>query len=303
MALPLLLAVMALIVNFAHAATWKVRAATNARLAMWRHRPMWNADGDPKPFNFWPVGASLGVGNGSRISAVDPIWQQQAIAQAWIKGPVFVAPGGYLGVRNNRVNEMAEGVSQGNANVTQRYPFMPSMGNLSMQADHSLLDSVWQYHTMGYGWNEARRANGWWQLEDSPDWAGLKQVFLAADARMRQNPQRNLMTPLDRDEDLMRMFGPRSSGSDFYSKQEFYSNDPRQVHDQQIVPPGGFLDNIKGNKPFGQRGVCERMASSYLQMYQIELALLQASPNPPAGRIGQLQQWIQELTDFIAKLP
>lgn len=301
LALPLLLAVMALIVNFAHAATWKVRAATNARLAMWRHRPMWNADSDPKPVNFWPTGASLGVGGGARIGQVDSIWQQPAIAQAWIKGPIFVAGNGYLGVRDNRVNEMGEGVSQGNADATLRYPFMPSMGNMSMSAEHSLMDSVWQFHTMGYGWNEARRAKGWWQLEDSPEWAGLKQVYQTADAQIRQNPQRNLMTPLDRDEDLMRFFGPRNPRSDFYPSPGFCDNDPMRVHDQ-LVAPGGLLDDIRGSRNPRNPGVCERMASSYLQMYQAELNLLMALPNPPAARMNQLQQWIRELTDFIAKL-
>ncbi len=303
LSLPLLLLVMALIVNFAHAATWKVRTATSARLAIWRHRPMWSADNDPKPVNLWPTSASLGVIGGARIGRVDPIWNQQAIAQAWIKGPVYVVGEGYLGVRDNRVNEMAEGEYKGAANASLRYPFIPSMGNMSMGARHSLLDSVWQYHTMGYGANWVRRAKGWWQLEDSPDWSSEKQVYLAADSRMTQNSQRDLMTPLDRDEELMRRFGPQSARSDFYSKRQFYSNDPQDVHDRFIVPPGEFLDTIQGSSSPPTEGVCKRMARSYLQMYQEELAALQALPNPPAARIAQLQQWIQQLSEFIAKLP
>ena len=301
--LPLLLTVMALIVNFAHAATWKIRSATNARLAMWRHRPMWGADNDPNPVNYWPQGASLGVSGGSRVSQVDPVWNQSDIAQGWIKGPVFVAGNGYLGIRDNRVNEMSEGISIGNANVSLRYPFIPAMGVMGMRAQHTVLDSVWQFHTMGYGWNGARRAKGWWQVEDSADWSSEKRDFLDADSRMVNNPQRDLMTPLDRDVDLMAFFGADTPRSDFYTVAPRYCiDDPMQVR-RMISEPGAFLDRIRGVKARGARGVNERMARSYREMYEAELATLEAQADPPAGRIGQLKAWIKELTDFIAQLP
>lgn len=301
--LPLLLTVMALIVNFSHAATWKIRSATSARLAMWRHRPMWSADNDPKPVNFWAPGSSLGVGGGTRISQVDAAWDHSRIAQGWIKGPVFVAGDGYLAVRDNRVNEMAEGVSIGRAEMSLQYPFIPAMGFMGMRAQNELLDSVWQFHTMGYGWNEARRAKGWWQIEDSADWASEKSEFLNADSRMVNNPQRELMRPLDRDLDLMAFFGPDNPRSDFYTVAPYFCvDDPLQIQ-QLINEPGGFLDRIRGVKGRGARGVNERMARSYLEMYQAELAMLEAQENPPAQRIAQLKAWIKELTDFIEKLP
>lgn len=301
--LPLLLTVMALIVNFAHAATWKIRSATNARLAMWRHRPMWSADTDPNPVNYWPAGSSLGVGGGNRISQVDPVWNQSDIAQGWIKGPVFVAGNGYLGIRDNRVNEMSEGISIGNANVSLRYPFIPAMGVMGMRAQHTVLDSVWQFHTMGYGWNGARRAKGWWQVEDSADWSSEKRDFLDADSRMVNNPQRDLMTPLDRDVELMAFFGADTPRSDFYTVAPRYCiDDPMQVR-RMISEPGAFLDRIRGVKARGARGVNERMARSYREMYEAELAMLEAQADPPAGRITQLKGWIKELSDFIAQLP
>lgn len=300
LALPLLLSVMALTVNFGHAATWKIRAATNSRLAMWRHRPMWNADGDPKPLNWWPQGATMGVAGGGRISQVDPVWNQAAIAQAWIKGPVFAVNSGYLAVRDKKFNEMSEGVSQGRAGVTQRYPFLPSMGSLNVNADHSLLDSAWQYHTMGYSNNDQRRADRWWQLEDSPDWAQERQAFQEADSLMVNNPTRELMRPLDRDEDLIR----RGYTFDFYARLGVTcENDPQVVRRNAIVGVGGLLDQIKGRSQPNVPGVCKRMANGYLRMYQDELVIDEALMPPPAARIAQLKQWIQELKDFIAKLP
>lgn len=296
LALPLMLSIMALIVNFGHVATWKIRGATNARLAMWRHRPMWNADSDPKPMNWWPQGATLGVTGDNRISQVDSNWNQPAIAQTWIKGPVYTANGGYLMVRDKRVNEMAEGVAQGNSGITQRYPFLPSMGSMNLSVNHSLLDSAWQYETMGYGWNEARRAFQWWQLEDSPDWSAEKQIFLEADSRLVSNPQRELMLPLDRD------INPWTGGfvGDFYARYRFDRNgndpnDPQVIRQTKIISPGGLVDQIKGRSQPPTDGVCKNMAQGYLAMYQTQLAL------DPQN--GQLKQWIQQLKDFIAQLP
>ena len=214
MSLPLLLCVMALMVNFAHAATWKIRSAANARLAIWRHRPLWDADRDPLPVNYWPPSASMLVKPGSRVSQVDQIWNHPSIEQAWIKGPVFVAGGGFLGLRDNRVNEMSEGVSNGSARVSLRYPFLPVMGMISIHAEHTLLDSVWQFPSMGYGSNESRRAQGWWQLDNGPLWAAQRQMFLQADRRLTTNPQRELLRPLDRDPDLIAQGYP----FDFYPR-------------------------------------------------------------------------------------
>ena len=302
LALPLLLTVMCLIVNFAHAATWKIRAATSARLAMWRHRPMWNADSDPNPVNFWPQGASLSVSGGSRISQVDPVWNNSNIAQGWIKGPIFVAGYGHLGVRDNRVNEMSEGMSTGVGDMSLRYPFIPAMGMMSMRAQHRLLDSVWQFHTMGYGWNEDRRADGWWEIQNSADWTSEKNDFLEADSEMVNNPQRELMRPLDRDLELIAFYGHSNRRSDFYSRVPgFCVDDPQQVQ-QTITAPRGILDDIRGSKTYQLPGVCERMARSYLTMYETELAQLEQMADPPADRIALLKMWIKQLNDYITKL-
>lgn len=323
LALPLLLCVMALIVNFAHAATWKIRSVTNARLAMWRHRPMWAADWDPRPADFWPQTASMTVIGDSRIPQVDPMWNQSPIAQGWIKGPSFMAELGHLGVRDNRVNEMGEGISKGVGTVSLRYPFLPAMGKMTVRAEQALLDNVWQYHSMGYAWNEtrrakawwefdqppeapppkfgrprsgpplfdSRRAKGWWQLEDDRAWSLLKRTFLFDDQQMQNNPMRESVRPLDRDPDLLK----RSSQFDFYPKlTPICSNIPAEVQ-FELTRPGGFLDEF--------RNVNRNMAEAYLRMYYGMLAQQLANPNgEDLPSIAQLTEWIAELEDFISKL-
>lgn len=293
--LPVLLCVMALMINFAHASMWKVKSATAARLAMWRHRPLWNGDNDPKPANYWPATAAMPVVGTSRISEVDQVWNQPAIAQGWIKGPVFSVGNGYLAVRDNRVNEMAEGVSQGQGNVDIRYPFLPSMGLLRMRADNTLLDNLWQFHTMGSGQNTYRRAKNWWQLEDSPDWSALKQLYLQADSNILHNRLASYLRPLDRDPDLR----ARRYPYDFYPT-EYRRDDNVALWQQEIRRPRGLLEQIRG-RGMGAGGVCARMASSYLRMYQDELSRIENDPNQ-ATRVAQLKTWIQQLEDFLTAL-
>jgi hypothetical protein len=294
LSLPLLLCVMALMINFGNAATWKIRGSIAARLAVWRARPLWGASSDPKPANWFPVPASMGVQATARIASVDTIWNQPQIAQTWIKGPMFSAGGGYISVRDKRVAEMSEGIATGNASITMPYPFMPGLGKMSLRADHTLAQTLWQYHSMGYGYNSDRRAKGWWNLEDAPDWAAKKQIFLQADQTMRTNPQRELLRPLDRDPDLM----TNGSSFDFYPRAPVIcSNNPQEV--QQSL--SSFLDKIPGKRKQG--GVNRTMATAYLQMYAAELAILETMMPPPAGRIAQLETWIKQLTDFIATLP
>lgn len=301
LALPLLLCVMALMVNFGHVSIWKIRTATNARLGIWRDRPMWNASSDPKPQNYWPVTASIGHQNGVPIIAANQAWSDPRIGQGWIRGPVFNARGGSLSVRDLGVNDMSLGVGEGVASVAIRYPFLPSAGNINLSVDHTLLDSVWQFHTMGYGSNESRRAKGWWQLEDSSEWSSEKNEFLRADQRMVTNPQRERLRPLDRDEDLIR----RGYSYDFYAQMpEICSNDPEMIRDGFIIAPGGLLDRIKGRGGARSiRGVNKRMAESYLQFYRDELAIEEAKTNPDHAKIERLKEWIEQLTEFIATLP
>jgi hypothetical protein len=298
LALPLMLCVMALMVNFGNAATWKIRAATSARLDIWRSRPMWGASNDPKPSNWWPNSATMGTSSDNRISQVDLVWNQSDIAQPWIKGPIYAVASGYLVVRDKRVNEMSEGVSKGVANVSLKFPFMPSLGNMTLSADHPLVDHTWQFHSMGYGRNNQRRAKDWWNVEDSQDWAGLKQVFLQADERIRTNPDRELMRPLDRDPDLI----AGGYSFDFYPGGGFGGcvNDLQQMQ-ASVMGRGQLPDHITGGNR--QAGVNQRMAMSYIRMYTDEMNALLMLPNPPQTRIAQLQQWIDELTQFIATLP
>lgn len=308
LALPLMLCVMALMVNFGNAASWKVRTATGARLAAWRARPLWGATDDPKPSNLWPTSATIAALGTSRIPQVDTAWNQPAIVQGWIKGPVFMAQNGYIVVRDKRFNEMSEGIGKGDGNVSMKYPFMPGLGNMSLHGDHTLAQTVWQFHSMGYGLNTQRRAKGWWNLEDNPDWASQRQRFLDGDEKMRTNPRRELLKPLDREPDLF----PSRWGTyqfDFYPKAPVICvNDPSIVL-TNISAEGGLLDQIRGTN--GSTGVTLTMATTYYRRYKLELDYWVPPPDsmapppaevPPPGRVGELKQWVAELEQLIDAL-
>jgi hypothetical protein len=306
LSLPLMLCVMALMINFGNAATWKIRASTSARLAVWRARPLWAAGSDPKPSNWWPASATMNVFSASRIPEVDTVWNQPNIAQAWIKGPVFSSGGGYLMVRDKRVNEMSEGISNGDSRLAINYPFMPALGMMSLRADHNLPQTLWQYHTMGYGLNTSRRAKGWWNIEDSADWSAEKRRYLTADETMKTNPLREYLRPLDREPELF----PSRWGTypfDFYPRAPIICIDDPSFVKLQLTLPGGLYDQIRGTN--GQPGVSRKMASTYLKRYIRELLYWEPPPPspppmeiPPPGRVADLKLWISQLKDFLEGL-
>lgn len=302
MSLPLLLCVLALIINFGNAATWKVRAATANRLVAWRARPGFGVSGDPAPQNLVPAQNTLSFQGANRIAQVDTYWNIPAIQQDFLQGSAANGGGsGIIRINDREQLDMSQGVAQGHVDLTQRFPFMPSAGNIHYSLDHPLVDGNWQFNDMGYAYNHSRRTAGWYRWSDAPEWAAQRQRFLQADSQIRNNPQRELLRPLDRDEELIN----GGYSFDFYPRMQVVcSNNPREVLQQHIMNRGGLVDRIQGH-PAPQKvvGLVERMAQTYRRMYQDELDLLEAQPNPPAGRIAILQQLIAQLDALIRQIP
>lgn len=294
LALPLMLCAMALMINFGNAAVWKVRAATSSRLVIWRARPLFMAMNDPKPANWWPASTTMEVIETERITQVDSDWDHSLIAQPWIKGPAMVVNGGYLVVRDKRFNGMSEGVAIGRAEIKENYPLMPALGKMSLRADYTMLDTEWGFSSMGYGRNAERRSKDWWVLEESADWSREKQNFLESDMRIRTNPNREALRPLDRDPIVMKYRSPL--GFDFYPRKAVECTYYLQEIQNNLNIPGGFLDEIRGRN--GQPGVNAYMTSAFLYSYREWLEDLMTHPESDQALIPQVQQWIQEQEEF-----
>ncbi|MBM4076542.1 MAG: hypothetical protein FJ267_13005, partial [Planctomycetes bacterium] len=73
LALPMLLIMMALMINFGVAGAWKVRAQVNSRYAGWR--TLTNRTGESNAIPpYWPQSAGLSAVSGSSLNSVNQIW-------------------------------------------------------------------------------------------------------------------------------------------------------------------------------------------------------------------------------------
>jgi hypothetical protein len=152
---------------------------------------------------------------------------------------------------------------------------------------------------MGYRTNETRRAKGWYNFEDAPEWASLKAEFQAADQAIRSNPTREDLVPLDRDQEFVAWYG---SVRDFYPRVGGCGLDPDQVRLTQIINPGGLVSRIQGPNGGGQGGVPAAAARAFRQMYMEQIAYLQQQMPPPQQQIQALQQLVDQLNQFLQSL-
>ena len=189
MVLPVLMFTMALMVNFGTIASWKIRASTAARQSMWRARYTFNGAGDPKPENWFPQQATISLNGAPSLQSTDSVWNRPQINQPFVRGPVITEPTGVglVHVNDERLYAMADGMRSGQAQLTRVMPLIPTLGNFRFNVQHPLFDSRWQFQHMGYGWNYARRAKGWYNMEDPPEIASLTADFRAAHANLQAN--------------------------------------------------------------------------------------------------------------------
>ncbi|MCA9071579.1 MAG: hypothetical protein KDA84_21785, partial [Planctomycetaceae bacterium] len=118
--LPILLFVMALMINLGTGGAWKIRTQINARHSAWRALEHRTGQGDPHPGN-WPDDARL-QSNGTSLSPVpfDPY-----VGHVVARGPVIVDPvtGEFLPVRSGYL-DMQPRLVEGEAAIARPYPLL-----------------------------------------------------------------------------------------------------------------------------------------------------------------------------------
>jgi hypothetical protein len=287
LSLPMLLFVMALMVNLSVVAAWKVRGLTTSRQAIWRDRMFWNAGGDPHSPN-WPTGAAM------RTSGTDPPYLDSRTVNDWelnpkivhdfMNGPTVNGNGGMIEILTRRSLYMAEGLRQGESELTRNLPMLPNLrgyeNGYHMEPEHPLLDNRWQFGNIRLRDNRSRRLLDWYNFDNRPDWMGQKGQYQAADGAIQSYPNQGGLTILDRDPELWAYYG--GDPINFYplvttcglvhvynintGNLEFMASrcsaceiDPVRVHDTWINPPptnpptlrrrDGLVDRIQGKWP------------------------------------------------------
>lgn len=306
LSVPVLMMTMALMVSFGAAATWKVRTLNGSRQGIWRDRSLWNGAGDAK-IGSLPANGSMGSGSANDLTRVQTIWDIGPIQTPVTRGPMVTGEGqegttGHITLQDRRYFEMTEGVRQGTASMERPYALLPRMGSFRYDVTHSLLDSRWQYTSQGFGSNETRRAKDWYNFEDGPEWSSQKSAFQQADARLVSNPSGPQLRPLDRDEEFRDFYG---------SYREFHPSlggcrprrpqcGPCDRHPETVRQDSvqSLIDRIQGQMGGGRGGVPDQMAQAWIQLYQDQIARLQAQQPPDTARIQELQDLIDQLNQF-----
>ncbi len=191
LALPILLFVMALALNFGTAASWKVRALVAARHAAWSTRPPRTGFQYPRPEN-WPLTANLGAGRAADFPPLD----DPRVYHPVVRGPTL--PFGTT--VNSAVLDPSRGFRQGSSGIWRQFPLLRRMGGYSLSAGTNLLDNLWQFWRQGLRSNSHRRIPVLYGLAQAP--AAYAQAYVRAVLAILRFPLRNDLRPLDRDDEF-----------------------------------------------------------------------------------------------------
>ncbi|MBT4868349.1 MAG: hypothetical protein HON53_24845 [Planctomycetaceae bacterium] len=222
LALPMMLFVMALMVNIGTVGAWKVREQANVRNASWRTLHLRTGDSNPNP-PMWPANAQVNGSSGSDMTQPGRIWDQdQDLTTTAVRGDIVNEPTQGMSIRVNRMLEIQRGVHDGRAPLERQIPMLrgviPNNGRYNLNVRQNILDGNWEYHNIkfrgqGYGRNLDRRAKVLYDIEpsDFPSSAQLQTQARRSLAEI-QNPANYTgnaswfdLAPLDADADLARL--------------------------------------------------------------------------------------------------
>lgn len=216
LALPMLVFLMALMIDFGVAGAWKVRTQANTRYAAWRTVNARTGEFNPTP-RYWPTSAPLTTNGGADLPLSSQLWDsQQALLCPCIRGPQLTAPSATVAVNVPGRLEMDGTVLEGHAILERPVPLLKTAlpgGKFRFNLKQDVFDNQWQFYSLGIGWNTDIRADVWWDIEHSDLSAmdGSVNSFLQSlndDLKTLQtNPKQGDLYPLDNDDEFTRYDG------------------------------------------------------------------------------------------------
>lgn len=299
LALPLLLFIMALIINFGAVAAWKVRDLTVARLAVWESR--WPRTGGTNPVPaYWPQAGTSSTAGPTHVPELDDGRVDQPVARGPLQGATV----------DNDLLDPTRGFREGSARLTRDFPLLAKMGPYHLEGNNRLLDDKWQYQRTHLGANVQRRVPVLYQLAKAP--AELVAAYVRAVTAVVQAPFREQLRPLDDDDEFIyygAMFG-WGGAPDFYPRFQRFCSLNQQEADAHVQ---SLIDHVRGNPQRHLRGLPARMTHAFIGLYKRVIRMYQGMLNakpPPSetergrleGEIKQLQQKIDILEKFLSKL-
>lgn len=155
--LPILLFVMALMINYGAMAVWKVREHSAARLAAWETRWPRTGSTDPQP-SYWPAPATMAASDQGNVSGMDDSRVDLPIARGPLKGATV----------NEKLLDATRGLRMGEAEYKRQLALLRKLGDYTIVAKDWLVDDKWQYQRMGLGYTIERRIPVIYTLAKAP---------------------------------------------------------------------------------------------------------------------------------------
>ncbi|MCS7237386.1 MAG: hypothetical protein NZ899_03845 [Thermoguttaceae bacterium] len=310
LALPLLLLMMVLIINYGTAASWKVRSLAAARHAVWSSR--WPRSGLqlPRP-EYWPASASLGVSGGGKLASLD----DPRVNHPVVRGPL---PNGF--VVRDQLLDPGRGLLEGSADLTRRFPLASNLPPYQVNSRTQLVQQFWDHREMGLFTTNERRVPVLYELPKAS--AAYADAYRQAALAILYAPFRPALAPLDRDDEFIayaKRFNWRIGPPDFHPRlHRFCSLD----HTDAQKAVARLMDDIEGRivtDSQGNRqrigGVPQNMVEAFIALYTQVIHELQnqlAAGVPPQvalsirgeiqnlqDRIALLQQYLNELRNAV----
>jgi TadE-like protein len=308
--LPILVMMMALMIDFGVVGAWKIRTQTNARYAGWRTLTARTGEFNATP-PYWPASANLSAQSGTALSDVSQQWDSaQDLLCPCTRGQQLTAPNAVAAINVPGRLEMDDDVIRGHADLERNLPLfrgaLPATGGrFHFNINQDLFDNHWQYNTLGIPYNDYPRSRVWWDIEHS-DLAALDGVIDSSKQLLDQNlqllqtnPSRADLYPLDNDEEFLRYTG---NTPEFYPRLgRLCMSDPNVLYLSAVSRtdldghpnPNSLLSRI-------DRLPCT-MSGSFTGMYRSWICGLERC-DAPDGDIDPLRQRYGDLQQFMGTL-
>ena len=304
--LPILVIMMAVMIDFGVVGTWKIRTQANTRYAAWRTVNARTGEYNPNP-PYWPATAPLTTGAGADLPNSSQLWDsQQELLCPCVRGPQLTAPKAPNVVNVPGRLELDGFVLEGNAQLDKPLPLLrsaiPGSGRFRFNLKQDVFDNQWQFYSLGIPWNNHTRADIWWAINHS-DLARLdsqidENLRLLDEnlQKLQSNPDHKELYPLDNDDEFARYYG--WPPPDFYPRlNRMCISDPKAFYnsavgrrDQNGRPnPNSLLSKID-NLP------CS-MSRSFATMYKDWICGLETCLY--AGQYAGLRQRHADLKQFM----
>ncbi|MBS0205311.1 MAG: pilus assembly protein [Planctomycetes bacterium] len=309
LAAPMLVIMMALMINFGVAGAWKVRTQAATRYAAWRTVNERTGESNPPP-PYWSTTAPLTTGGGNDLPTSSQLWDsQQELLCPCIRGQQLTAPNAQNSVNVPGRLEMDGFVLEGHAILDKPLPLLRTAlpgGRFRFNLKQDVFDNQWQFYSLGIPWNDHIRATIWWDIGHS-DLASMdsaidsnKQLLDANLNRLQTSPTHDDLYPLDNDDEHARYYSTQAP--DFYPRLGGgCESDPMKVYmslvsrlDQNGRPSQGSILHRIDRLP------CT-MSQNFTSMYKSWICELEMCGFDNAS-IDPLRQRHKDLSQFLGSM-